>query len=213
MKRWCYLLLAVLLLTGCSEPVQEPVRPPGLTDLKPVIYLYPKEEMEVRVQLDYAGTLTTTYPQYEGVWEVLARPDGTLTDPATLREYYCLFWEGESERPYDFSRGFLVSGDETRTFLEDSLEKMGLTSKEANEFIIFWLPRMEHNAYNLISFQSDAYTDRAKLTITPEPDSVLRIFMAWKPLDAPVEIPAQELPSFERRGFTVVEWGGVQVPE
>ena len=43
---------------------------------------------------------------------------------------------------------------------------------------MYWLPRMQGNAYNLISFQSDRYTETARLTIEPEPDSVLRVFMA-----------------------------------
>lgn len=70
---------------------------------------------------------------------------------------------------------------------------------------------MEPNPYNLIAFQSQAYTDSARLTITPEPDSLLRVFMAWKPLEAPVELPAQDLPAFQREGFTAVEWGGAEL--
>ena len=85
---------------------------------------------------------------------------------------------------------------------------MGLTDREANEFIIYWLPRMEGNAYNLITFQTDAYTENAKLIVIPSPDSMLRVFMAWKPLDALIEIEPLELPAFARNGFIVVEWGG-----
>ena len=77
--------------------------------------------------------------------------------------------------------------------------------------IVYWLPRMENNPYNLISFQTDAYTDAARLHIDPAPDSLLRVFMAWMPLDAPVDIEPQELPAFERRGFVAVEWGGTAV--
>lgn len=95
--------------------------------------------------------------------------------------------------------------------MEDALERLGLTRAEANEFIIYWLPQMEPNAYNLIAFQTDAYTNSARLTIMPEPDTLLRVFMAWKPLDAPVEIPAQTLSAPERTGFVAVEWGGAQV--
>ena len=50
-----------------------------------------------------------------------------------------------------------------------------------------------------------------RLTVTPEPDTVLRVFMAWKPLDAPVEIEAQPLTAPTREGFTLVEWGGSRV--
>ena len=95
--------------------------------------------------------------------------------------------------------------------MEDALAQLGLTRAEANEFIIYWLPQMEQNAYNLISFQSGAYTDAAKLTITPEPDTLLRVFMAWKPLTKPMELAPQTLAAPNRTGFTAVEWGGAMI--
>ncbi|MDR3331043.1 MAG: hypothetical protein LBT08_00300 [Synergistaceae bacterium] len=67
------------------------------------------------------------------------------------------------------------------------------------------------NLYNLVSFQGAAYTDNAALRITPAPDSALRVFMAFKPLSRPIAVPPQELVPFERKGFTVIEWGGSEV--
>lgn len=180
-------------------------------DAKPVIYLYPEEETMVSVELDYGGTLTSTYPSYENGWNVIAQPDGTLIDSVTGREYYCLFWEGSSDVDYDLSEGFVVPGNETEAFLEDALAILGLTDKEANEFIIFWLPRMESNAYNLISFQNEIYTENAKLHIEPAPNSVLRVFMAWQGLEERIEVKPQVLDGFVRDGFTVVEWGGCEI--
>ena len=206
MKRIFALLLALLLLaalTGCW-PLEE-----QYTE-KPVIYLYPEAETDVTVRLDYAGDLTCTYPAYDGAWRVAAAPDGTLTDESG-QTYRYLYWEGVDNVQYDFSEGFCVPGSETAAFLEDALAQLGLTRAEANEFIIYWLPQMEQNAYNLISFQSDAYTDAAKLTITPQPDTLLRVFMAWKPLTSAVEISPQPLTAPERTGFTAVEWGGAKV--
>lgn len=197
-------LVLTLLLTACG------VVNGGGYDAKPVIYLYPEEETNVAVTLDYDGELTSTYPAYSGGWTVTARPDGTLIDE-NGREYYCLFWEGETDVEYDFSEGFVVAGEETEAFLEASLAALGLTDKEANEFIIYWLPRMEGNPYNLISFQNEVYADNAVLTIDPVPDSVLRVFMAWKGLTKPVDVEEQILKPFERTGFTVVEWGGCEV--
>lgn len=179
---------------------------------KPVIYLYPEQETKVTVRLDFTGRLTTTYPDYNDGWNVIAQPDGTLVDPNTGRMYYCLFWEGIADAGYDISTGFVVAGENTAAFLEEALAQLGLTDKEANEFIIYWLPKMEGNAYNLISFQQEAYTNNAALSITPEPDSILRVFMVWKPLEAPVEVEPQQLETIERRGFTVVEWGGAELP-
>lgn len=181
------------------------------SDAKPVIYLYPEETTEVSVKLDYSGELTTTYPAYGDGWEVLAEPDGTLTNLADGKEYSYLFWEGESDTSYDFSEGFVVKGSDTAAFLQDTLARMGMTPREYNEMIVYWLPRMEQNPYNFISFQTDVYTSAAKLAISPEPDSLLRVFMAWKPLSKPLDVPPQEILPFEREGFTVVEWGGAEV--
>ena len=177
---------------------------------KPVLYLYPSDTINVTVKLELPGKLTCTYPTYDNGWTVTAAPDGTLTDEKG-QTYNYLYWEGEGNEQYDLSQGFCVAGADTAAFLEDALAKLGLTRKEANEFIVYWLPQMEDNPYNLITFQQEAYTQAAKLTVEPAPDSVLRVFMTWKPLKQPVEVPAQALPAFERHGFTLIEWGGCQV--
>ncbi|MBO4423558.1 MAG: hypothetical protein J5879_08970, partial [Clostridia bacterium] len=135
---------------------------------KPIIYLYPEKDTVCSVKLDVSGGITCSYPQYsENGWEnFTARPDGTLVFPDG-REYYALYWEGKGAGELDMSSGFCVKGSDTAAFLSDILPKLGLNAKEANEFIIYWLPRMQNNEYNLISFQTEAYTDNAKLTVTP----------------------------------------------
>ena len=200
-----FLLLPALCLTGCRED------DPGSYSAKPVLYLYPEETTPVTVKLDYDGSLTSTYPAYGESWQVTAHPDGTLVDPETGRTYYCLFWEGITDTAYDCSTGFCVAGEDTASFLEGALRELGLTEKEANEFIIYWLPKMEPNPYNLISFQTETYTDSAVLTIAPAPDTLIRVFMAWKGLETPVEVEPQPLTASIRTGFTAVEWGGSEV--
>ena len=203
-NRWAALLLALACagsLAACQE-VQY--------SAKPVVYLYPDEETQVTVQLDYAGELTCTYPAYNDGWTVIASPDGTLTD-GEGQTYSYLYWEGKDNVEYDFSQGACVAGEDTAAFLEDALSQLGLTRREANEFIVYWLPQMEENPYNLIAFQSDAYTEAARLAITPTPDTVLRVFMAGQLLRRKLHRLLQGLPGHERSGFTVVEWGGCQV--
>ena len=202
-KLWMVLMLFVFLLVGCRA--EEP------TDAKPVIYLYPEFAQEIEVKLDYAGELTCTYPAYKDGWRVVAYPDGTLVDRATGNEYSYLFWEGISHTEYDLSRGYVIAGEDTAEFLEATLAELGLNRTEANEFIVYWLPRMQGNPYNLISFQHERYTDAAKLTITPKPDSVLRVFMAYQALDEKIEVEEPVIEPFERNGFTVVEWGGAEI--
>ena len=205
-KVWTLLLSVLVLLTLCACGPREEM----VAEEKPVIYLYPETETRVTVKLDLSGELTCTYPDYDGGWTVTAAPDGTLTGEHG-QTYNYLYWEGEVANGFDFSKGFCVAGSDTAAFLEDALDRLGLTRREANEFLVYWLPRMQDNPYNLIAFQQEAYTESAKLTVSPQPDSVLRVFMAWKPLARPVDVPAQTLPGFERRGFTLVEWGGAEV--
>ncbi|MBE6608965.1 MAG: hypothetical protein E7633_10490 [Ruminococcaceae bacterium] len=176
---------------------------------KPVIYLYPEEDTLCSVKVELDGKLTCTYPDHgiDGWQNFVAHPDGTLIFPDG-KEYYCLYWEGVANMTPDFSKGFCVKGEDTAEFLSDILLEIGLTAREANEFIIYWLPLLQKNEYNLISFQSEAYTDTADLIINPEPDSLLRVYMVAKPLDSFIEIEPQVFDGFVREGFTIVEWGG-----
>lgn len=49
----------------------------------------------------------------------------------------------------------MVEGEKTAAFLERVLSEMGLVPREYNEFIVYWLPKMQNNAYNLITFQKE----------------------------------------------------------
>lgn len=179
-------------------------------DYKPVIYLYPEEKTDIAVTLDYNGTLTLSDPQYNGGWNVTAYPDGTLISGG--KEYPYLFWEGRRNYEYDTSEGFCVSGSETEKFLAEKLAYLGLNEREAAEFMEFWLPHMENNPYNIITFAGTDYTDNAALNFSPAPDTLIRVFMVFSPSSVYVDIPAQELEKApDRNGFTVVEWGGARV--
>ena len=180
---------------------------------KPVIYLYPEKETDVHVELELTTSeLYTTYPKYNDGWDVTAYPDGSLLNKADGTHHKYLFWESVNAKTrFDLSKGFCIAGEDTEKFLKEKLTYMGLTEEEMNEFIVYWLPKMEHNKYNLITFQGDLYTNSAKLDITPEPDSLLRIFMVYVPLENAIDIEPQQLETFERKGFTVVEWGGCDI--
>lgn len=176
---------------------------------KPVLYLYPTEKTDVTVTFEHPERLIVDYPKYDNGWRVTSMPDGTLTDK-NGREYYALYWEESSTTPtYDFVDGFCVSGEDSAIFLEEKLSELGFTDKEANEFIIYWLPILEANEYNLIRFElTDEREASSALHISPAPDSLLRVAMHIKALDTPVQIREQTLPTFERIGFVAVEWGG-----
>ncbi len=174
---------------------------------KPVIYLYPKTPTDCTVTVD-SVKFTYTFPSYDNGWRVTAYPDGRLVNKADGTEHYYLLWEGNMRAVWDFSKGFVVKGAETEQFLREKLAYMGLTPREYNDFITYWVPRMQDAPYNLITFAGERYEAAAPLTVTPKPDSILRVFMVYKAIDAPVEIPEPTLKPFERKGFAVIEWGG-----
>ncbi len=175
---------------------------------KPVIYLYPEKTTKVSVKVNYNGRFTSTIPEYGSGWNVTAYPDGHIVNSDGAKYDY-LFWEGVGKSDYDLSKGFCVKGSDAEKFLCEKLTLMGMNQSEINDFNSFWVPYLEKNPYNRICFQTTAYTDNADLLISPQPDSVLRVFMVYTPLEVPIQIKPQTLDkSFKRTGFTVVEWGG-----
>lgn len=179
---------------------------------KPIIYLYPEEEIEVSVKLGSPEKLAISYPLYDDGWEVLARPTGELKDLKTGRELYSLYWEGNSKDFEVTDEGFVVPRDEAAEFLEDKLAILGLTERETEEFIVYWLPKMMENEYNYVRFATtEEIEDYMPLIIDPSPDTSIRVLMVLRGLDKPVSVIEQELgPTPERNGFTVVEWGGAE---
>lgn len=207
------------IITFVEEAIDEGEYVTGYCAYAPIIYLYPEQTEQISVSLDLEGELTTTYPLYEEEnnegWNVTATPEGVLTD-SSGRHYSYLFWEAILDMEPDLSRGFCVAREDTIEFLETALNEMGLNEEEANGFIMYWLPQLEANEYNYISFQTESYEEAAGLEIEPQPDTVIRVFMMWGGVDHYIEVEPQDLTAMnpsEREGFTVVEWGGTELED
>ncbi len=190
-----------------------PYDPSNISIDKPIIYLYPKEEIKVSVKLLNDEKITCSYPKYVDGWNVLAKPSGDLIDLDTERSLYSLYYESEGIENLRVSQeGFVVSGKESAKFLEEKLATLGLTEREAEEFIVYWLPKLESNKYNYIRFATDEEINtNIPLDITPKPDTIIRIMMIFKGLECPIEVEEQKLDTPQRTGFTVVEWGGTEL--
>lgn len=179
---------------------------------KPILYLYPTYETNVEVKLENYNNLTCSYPAYNGSWNVIAKPNGDLVDLKNGRNLYSLYWEGKSSSKKEITEGFCVKGKDSAKFLEEKLGILGLSDREAEEFIVYWLPKLESNKYNLISFETmEEINNDMPLTIAPTPDSLIRVMMKFKSVDSYVEIPEQRLETPQRTGFVAVEWGGIEI--
>lgn len=176
---------------------------------KPIIYLYPKTESKVNVKLWTPENLSHTYPIYnsERWWNVIAQPNGELENLDNWRKLYALYWEWKSDIETNFDEWFVVAWKDIIPFLEEKLAILWLNEREAEEFIVYWLPQMENNKYNVIRFETiEEQNENMPLNITPTPDTVIRVMMDWKAIEEPIEVPEQQLTTPERNGFTVVEW-------
>ena len=176
---------------------------------KPIIYVYPKETMDISVQLNLKNSkFTTIYPKFndKNTWNIRAKPNGDIL--MNGKTYPYLFWEAESYNHQNTNEGFIVSEENAEEFLEEKLNILGLNEKEKTDFITFWLPVLLKNKLSLCSFQTEKFFENMELNVTPKPDSMIRIFLSIKKLDAPINVKEQKLVSVERKGYTVVEWGG-----
>ncbi|MBR3660584.1 MAG: hypothetical protein IKN63_01605 [Bacilli bacterium] len=176
---------------------------------KPVLYLYPTETTNVKVEFEHPEYLTTTYPKYEDSWKVIAHPNGDLYDKNN-KYYYALYWDEIRYNEVDFKEGFYVESNDAINFLEEKLNIIGLNDKERNEFIMYWLPILESNKKSLVYFELTEERELGnKLIITPKPDSMLRVSIHIKKVNNKIDIRKQNLETFERHGFTAIEWGGM----
>lgn len=176
---------------------------------KPVIYLYPTMETEVNVILWNLENLLHTYPKYNLTkwWDVIAQKNWDLEDMETWRKLYALYREWKSYDGSNFNEWFVVAWKDIISFLEEKLAILWLNEREAEEFIVYWLPQMENNEYNLIRFETmEEQNENMSLNISPKPDTIIRVMMDWKAVDEPINIPEQKLIMPERTWFTVVEW-------
>ena len=214
------------LKAGAGETVSKTIRLPDPAEWtvpvavikKPVIYLYSKEEKNVSVRLGHPENITAAYPAYpEEGWSVTVHPGGRLTDKASGRELYSLYWEGKTGEKSIRDNGFVVEGKDTASFLEAKLAVLGLSEREAEEFIIYWLPMMQGNAWNFIRFvPEEEINGSMPLLITPAVERTLRVWMEYTPLKTKLRgIKEQELTPVNRNelnelGFYAVEWGGME---
>ena len=182
---------------------------------KPIIYLYPENEIQINVKLGYPELATCVYPEYDlkSGWNVLAKPNGDLIDFNTNRNLYALYYESKNKKEYNVTdEGFVVKREDTVKFLEEKLVILGLNDREAEEFIIYWLPKLQENEYNYIRFASmDEINENMPLEFSQQPDTLIRILMTYKGLNAPIQVKEQNLEKIERKGFTAVEWGGSEI--
>lgn len=178
---------------------------------KPAIYLYPEQKTQVNVKVAPKGPFTLTIPSYPtNGWNVTAYPDGRVVDNSVNVEYPYLYWEASIADKYinEPKEGYVVKHNELAELFAKVLPAVGLNAKESSEFTQYWLKALPESNYYFVGILPENEIDElAPLTIQPKPDSVLRVTLFFKTLDQKIDVTAPNLTGFERKGFTVTEWG------
>lgn len=179
---------------------------------KPAIYLYPKEKTFVNVKVNTKGFLTYTDPLYNNLlgWNATAYPGGKLLVDNKVFNY--LYYESkikdaDIKKP---EKGYVVSFEDLPKLYKELLPKLGLIEKEAKEFKEYWEKVLSKSKYYFVGvMEQDEIEELEPLTTTPKPDTIIRVRLFFEALEQEIKVDKPEIITPERKGFTLVEWGGL----
>ncbi|MBD3371116.1 MAG: hypothetical protein GF403_00180 [Candidatus Coatesbacteria bacterium] len=181
---------------------------PMLAVDKPNIYLYPVEAGLVSVGLGFpqGGGITVSEPIYDHGWSVEITPAGVIDG-----EWDYLFYEAAAPDRWRREAGWVVAAENLETFFRENLSATGFYPAEIEDFVDWWIPRLDDAPYYALYPQyNDVYDGVITLSVEPEPRTVIRLIYVIEGLDEPLELPEPLIPAYEAGGFTVHEWGVVR---
>jgi hypothetical protein len=214
------------MIGGCGKPVLYlyPSTPTNVSVsfAKPMALTHtvPTYQSDWYVRAEPDGRLTDLLPEHT---------DCTTFDPATFGSEYAkeacetnaypyLFWAGNRigmAYPSNPRVGWVIEQSEVPMFLESRLDEIGFTQKEKEDFLSYWVPTLlekEAPFYRIRFLQTSDMNAFVPMIIDPQPDRYYRYFLDWQALTGVPSVPPapQRLDKIVRKGFTIVEWGGLK---
>jgi len=172
---------------------------------KPAVYLYPVERTDIDVRLSVNGIIDQSDPAYQSGWHVKADPSGLIDN-----RYEYLFYEARLKQLALPQEGWVVEYRSLNAWFDTILIKLGLNEKEKNHFKEYWLRELPVSGYYEIKLLETAFLkEHMALLINPQPDTLIRLNFHFRPLQKSMPIKAPVIIEPVRKGFTVVEWGGL----
>jgi hypothetical protein len=177
---------------------------------KPALYLYPTKTRQIEIYLKPKGWLTKTIPYYNGIWLVRASPKGIIDN-----KYEYLFYEVALNSSLDLPKeGWVVKTEELNQWFDKTLSKLGLKEKEIKDFKDYWLKELKGYPYFKIKVLSEKFlNDNLAIRIKPNPDKMIRVILVFEGIKKEERIAKPKIKTPKRKGFTVVEWGGILMNE
>ncbi len=176
---------------------------------KPAIYIYPEEDSQFQVNLILKnGTrITESIPKYNEGWDVFIEKSGRIDS-----KYDYLFYEASIKMIPEFSSGWCIAQKNLKNELNDLLLNFGLNKQETNEFLDYWLNRLQdYKYYKIFPVVNQQLDEFVELDIAPQPQTIFRIWFFFQGCDKFEALPYPQIKNFKREGTTVIEWGGSAV--
>ncbi|RJQ35907.1 hypothetical protein C4559_06115 [Candidatus Microgenomates bacterium] len=178
---------------------------------KPAIYLYPEEKTKVNVKVNTKGFFTYTDPLYpQNGWDATAYPDGKII--VGNKNYEYLYYESKIpdnliEKP---KTGFVVKFIDLPSLFSDVLPKLGLSPKQTLDFKTYWEKNLPYSPYYFVGVMNEKNIDDFEpLIISPKPATIIRVRLYFEAIKQDLEIQKPEILTPQKKGFSVVEWGGM----
>ena len=147
---------------------------------KPAIYIYPEEDSQFQVQLILRnGTkITESIPEYNSGWDLFVEKSGRIDN-----KYDYLFYEASIKimPSRQVGTGWCISQKNLKNELNDLLLKIGLNKQETNEFLDYWLNRLqEYKYYKIYPVVNEQLDEFVELDIASQPKTIFRICFSFK---------------------------------
>lgn len=181
-------------------------------ECKPAIYLYPTQTTDVNVKVDPVGFLTYTDPIYpeETGWNITSHPNGQIDYQG--KQYPYLYYESKiNDQAIEIPKtGYVRKYQDLPKLYDQILPLLGLNAQEIKDYKEYWQKYLPEAPYYFVGVMTEKNIDQIEpMTITPQPDTVLRVRLYYQRLEEPRWVAEPLLTSKPRQGFSVVEWGGM----
>ena len=203
------IIISTITFQGCEPDCDiEPECDTCVTVYKPNIYIYPIENIQLLVNLDFplGGEVITSIPDYGNGWNVLVDTNGLIDN-----YYNYLFYESKQPDVWQKNNGWIIQQTDLESFFTENMTKYGFYGAEIQDFIEYWIPRLnDFEYYEIYPQTSEIIIDVIRLNFSTSPDNLLRLFYVVKGFD---NLPTHTLiapiidTTFKRENYFVTEWG------
>lgn len=173
---------------------------------KPNIYIYPNEQILLTVKLDFpiGGKIVTSIPEYGTGWNISVDTNGLIDNT-----YSYLFYESIQPDIWQNNSGWIIKIDHLESFFRKNMADYGFKGREIDDFIDYWIPRLDDYTFYSIYPQTDRLIDNViRLNFSKEPDNLLRLFYVIEGHNQLIGIIVEPtIDDFKRDGYFVAEWG------